>query len=492
MADVRVLHNGNTIAELSETGTKTAVTGGRYCKGDLEIDYTKPYGDPPSGIRITALPGKTHFRKGERIDYTGICVRAVRPDGTTFTDETYPDGRIPFAELVFPVETAQTGHVGDVYTTPSDDSSGVYRKSGEVFSFQPIPVGTVIRTAASPIFDRTYTLTSAGAPVYACRTIIPNDYSYVTLSSAKTFVLHYRGKDGTGSSSDPYREHDETRTSIRLQCDRDGNLWLVQAPTAVYYNQSEAVADMNRFGAGIPIPVRWSSPYTGAVLEDTFIINGETPDPTLTITQNGTHDVYDYSFAQVNVQPVLQSKTATKNGTVTPDTGYDGLSSVEVDVVDAVSIASIKGLNGTSYARLSNNASDRVTRVDRYFQRSTNEPVIFIPASASGGKYTGYGCIMFSNAAPAGTYSSYGQLDYVTQHSTSSGTVYYTALMGGMYPPSESSNRLVLKIDGIESTMVMSNAPVHYEKTTAAFVGDAQTIQELERYIDRVYEVYYA
>lgn len=33
-----------------------------------------------------------------------------------------------------------------------------------------------------------------------------------------------------------------------------------------------------------------------------------------------------------SAQPVLQSKTATENGTVLPDTGYDGLSSVVVNV----------------------------------------------------------------------------------------------------------------------------------------------------------------
>lgn len=56
------------------------------------------------------------------------------------------------------------------------------------------------------------------------------------------------------------------------------------------------------------------------------------PTGTIAITQNGTADVKDYATAAVNVSPNLQSKTATQNGTVTPDSGYDGLSSVVVDV----------------------------------------------------------------------------------------------------------------------------------------------------------------
>lgn len=59
---------------------------------------------------------------------------------------------------------------------------------------------------------------------------------------------------------------------------------------------------------------------------------GITPTGTVNITQNGTHDVTQYASANVNVQPNLQSKTATQNGTVTPDAGYDGLSSVVVNV----------------------------------------------------------------------------------------------------------------------------------------------------------------
>lgn len=55
----------------------------------------------------------------------------------------------------------------------------------------------------------------------------------------------------------------------------------------------------------------------------------------LSATENGTTVAPEgtaYSPVSVNVQPNLQSKTATENGTVTPDSGYDGLSSVVVNV----------------------------------------------------------------------------------------------------------------------------------------------------------------
>lgn len=60
------------------------------------------------------------------------------------------------------------------------------------------------------------------------------------------------------------------------------------------------------------------------------------PSGTVQINENGTANVKDYEYAEVDVQPNLEVKpvVVSANGTrdITPDTGYDGLSKVELEV----------------------------------------------------------------------------------------------------------------------------------------------------------------
>ena len=44
MADLTIKFKGNPIVELSESGTKTLKTAGKYCDGDVIVEYSKPAG----------------------------------------------------------------------------------------------------------------------------------------------------------------------------------------------------------------------------------------------------------------------------------------------------------------------------------------------------------------------------------------------------------------------------------------------------------------
>ena len=44
MADLTIKYKGNPIAELSESGTKTLKTAGKYCEDDISVEYAKPAG----------------------------------------------------------------------------------------------------------------------------------------------------------------------------------------------------------------------------------------------------------------------------------------------------------------------------------------------------------------------------------------------------------------------------------------------------------------
>ena len=44
MADLIINYKGQTVLELSESGTKTLKTAGKYCEDDIIVEYAKPAG----------------------------------------------------------------------------------------------------------------------------------------------------------------------------------------------------------------------------------------------------------------------------------------------------------------------------------------------------------------------------------------------------------------------------------------------------------------
>lgn len=81
------------------------VSGNEYAVGLDANGYLDEY-LLPSKIKIVKFPNKTTYLHNEKIDYTGIVVMAFTEDDKVWKNEQYPNGVIPFEELIFPVETA--------------------------------------------------------------------------------------------------------------------------------------------------------------------------------------------------------------------------------------------------------------------------------------------------------------------------------------------------------------------------------------------------
>jgi hypothetical protein len=244
----------------------------------------------PSAIEVVEPPDRTEYVVGDFIRYEGIAVRLLDGNGEVFTDDRYPDGMVPFNELTFPDSEARyvPGSMRHAtFDTPADDSSLVYKYHGITFSFDMIPVGTVLfGNAHKEIkgFDvwRTYMLKEATEPVYAC--IVYNEeqagryYDYVCYASTGTFTLHYIGPTLIGddiSEEDIVRRVSDGVADWSHQAVVGKNDGLLPKTVGNGLDSWHFRQDMAKFGTGeyessiMDASVQWASPYDGRVLEDT-------------------------------------------------------------------------------------------------------------------------------------------------------------------------------------------------------------------------------
>lgn len=100
-------------------------------------------------------------------------------------------------------------------------------------------------------------------------------------------------------------------------------------PTGTINITQNGTADVTQYAsAAVNVPNSYAAGDEGKVVQNGALVAQSSE----TVTQNGTYDTTTNDEVVVSVAPNLQSKTVTENGTVTPDHGYDGLSSVVVNV----------------------------------------------------------------------------------------------------------------------------------------------------------------
>lgn len=128
-----------------------------------------------------------------------------------------------------------------------------------------------------------------------------------------------------------------------------------------FYDASGAKVTGTASGSGAVVIEDTTDSHGGTVRTITAMeISG-----TKTITANGTEDVTSYANVNVQVPVSLQSKTATPTEsaqTITADSGYDGLGSVQVNAIPSQYIvpsgnlaitANGTGIDVTDYATVS-------------------------------------------------------------------------------------------------------------------------------------------
>ena len=233
----------------------------------------------PSGIEIVTLPTKTSYTAGETMDYSGLVVKMVNRDGTTFTDANHPNGHLSLLELVFPVTVAPAGD--------NEDTSASYSGSLQYPDNNPIIIQTGLNGRyewPSPSIVRGYVYSISGTDVFGVCVKNQSVYHQFLFSRNQFYT---GGAWGTLSSM----ETPEATEGARLISDPVvGNYYYEtisggggeKPPFTLNefgLNYSTHDFALQIFGGTINsgstaiIPVNWQSSYTGDTYEDSFNIS---------------------------------------------------------------------------------------------------------------------------------------------------------------------------------------------------------------------------
>ena len=218
---------------------------------------------------------------------------------------------------------------------------------------------------------------------------------------------------------------------------------------------------------------------TGAVtvgpIPDDYIV----PTGTLSITQNGSGiDVSGYAAVNVSVDgssPIsLQAKTATpteSSQTVTPDTGYGGLSSVTVEAIDSEYVGSDVPKRTSSNLTAS---GATVTAPAGYYASSASKSVATATQATPGIEVSSAGLITASATQTAG-YVSAG---------TKSATHQLTTQAAKTITPTKSSQTAVSSGRYTTGAVTVAAIPAEYITTTDATATAAQINSGATAYVN--------
>lgn len=225
----------------------------------------------PSSINIGKAPDKTEYSDGETIDYGGIIVTLKGADGEPFSNSDYPNGRIPFEELLFPITIIDVSTF-DENIDEYSDGEGVnailitysLHLDNDWKNDEYIVYADINHIVGYKDNDPIYLAGSEETKLLVTRY---NQYIYVKKLSGNNARFNYTRYDPNkekykfyGGGSTAYRAS-ENWSSTQVW-----NEYLTNLPVST----SDPLNAGEMKPTGIPIPVQWTSPYDGRTFEATF------------------------------------------------------------------------------------------------------------------------------------------------------------------------------------------------------------------------------
>lgn len=220
----------------------------------------------PSSIAIGKAPDKTSYIAGETIDYSGIIVTLKGGDSAIFSNTDYPNGRIPYNELIFPTSIAPetTGDVkytSDLIEGEITTCSNVTAYKGDKYSQVSLSGGAIgVVTGFKPSHFEGITACKDRNGVQTRATDNVQDMQ-VSFSQLNVNTYEHNGKTVyyIGWLNPYYSNPDRIEpTPTQVNDTFDKVAW-----TIVYGTITDGVAS---------IPVQWRSPYDGRTFEASFEI----------------------------------------------------------------------------------------------------------------------------------------------------------------------------------------------------------------------------
>jgi hypothetical protein len=270
----------------------------------------------PTSIGIINLPSKLEYIEGETILFSGISVQAYKKDESVWQNNKYVGGIIPFGELFFPVTIAVLSEGEYAYSDLSPDGVAcngegvILERHGTQHIIESFSGGVgCLWNSANAVANAVQVTIASSHPEDTVITIIQyykgEFIRQSTKSTAKSSSFTYNNKTVFFSSSNIGGPWEQSGTRPKGKIEHIA--W-----TMVYGEMMKKEGEMQ-------VPVQWSRPGDGQVLETSYTIkvksNGESggssAEETQAINYNGTRYVAN---EDMNAEAHYQSGTVWIRG----------------------------------------------------------------------------------------------------------------------------------------------------------------------------------